>query len=96
MPENAKRERKACRHDGEYVSLRWEGDPLFYAVRGHVDPAQAAKIVNDQEGSSFSPADFRHGWLKVRFSALMGNAGPATLLARSYEKPNFPVTLVIL
>jgi len=82
--------------DGEYVSLYWEGDPLFYAVMGHIDPAQAAKIVNNQEGSRFSPADFRHGWLKVRFSAWMENAGPAWFIAKPHEKPNFPVTLVIL
>lgn len=87
--------RAAKDRTGEYMALDW-GDslPAFYAVRGHVEPTSAAAAVNAAEDSEFAAADFKHGWLKFRFTCFID--GPAWLLAEESEKPNIRVTVTVV
>jgi hypothetical protein len=74
------------------MNLTWEYHPDFYAVQGHIDLARAAEIVNGEAGTEFTAADFRHGWLKLRFSELSSD-GPLWFIARQSEQPNIRVTV---
>lgn len=82
----------ARRGAGEYMDLCWECEPAFYAVRGHIDLDRAAEIVNAAEGAEFNASNFRHGWLKLRFSEL-SSGGPSWFIAGEHERPNIRVTV---
>lgn len=80
---------------GEYMDLDWESEPIFYAVRGHIEPEKAAQAVNDATGAEFAAAGFRHGWLKLRFSEWYSD-GPRWFLATEHERPNIRVTVLVM
>lgn len=39
--------------DGEYISLVWEYTPETLYVKGHIDPAEAARIIEENEDYAY-------------------------------------------